>query len=589
MEDVKPVEDGNERHDVVICGGGLAGLLLARQIRQELPHRSVTVLERTERPLPDACHKVGESSVETGSQYLERLGLEQYLLDNHYVKLGLRFFPGGGELPLQERLEVGPSAEPIVRSYQIDRGRFESDLRGMLEEDGVDLREGVRVREFEIGKGETEHRVAYEQDGARQTLNARWVVDATGRAAVLRSQLKLKRGSQHEASAGWFRVAGRLDISDLVPKSEEEWHRRPCADERWRSTNHFMGTGYWAWVIPLATGHTSIGLVVHEESHPFSSVSSLENVMAFLREKEPVLAAALESYEVKDFLCLRKYTHAIARSWSADRWAIVGEAGAFVDPLYSPGTDFIAFANCFTTEMMHIDERGGDLATKAVSLNAQYRAFVTSTTELFRTAGLVYGHAQAMSAKIYWDNFTYWSYTCQYFQQNLWTLDRDKVEPFDDAGREFVQYGGYINAAMRAWVDLKNPEPAPVMMPLPMFPSVLVDAHIAVGQKMAYDESLAYVRERVAQGREIAGELMVRLVQELGPELGAQLLERVGFPSWDLDISAERLEAETYDSMSRRKALSPIARDVERNLGTVRRHPQAAQARDLLLQGCRTS
>jgi 2-polyprenyl-6-methoxyphenol hydroxylase-like FAD-dependent oxidoreductase len=98
--------------DVAICGGGLAGLLLARQLRRELPELSVAVLERVRRPLPDACHKVGESSVELASQYLERLGLGAYLLERQIVKMGLRFFPGGGHLPLVERTEIGPCAEP---------------------------------------------------------------------------------------------------------------------------------------------------------------------------------------------------------------------------------------------------------------------------------------------------------------------------------------------------------------------------------------------------------------------------------------------------------------------------------------------
>ena len=82
--------------DVVICGGGLSGLLLARQLRREMPDLSVTLIDRMPRPLPDACHKVGESSVECGCQYLEELGLKDYLLKEQLVKLGLRFFPGGG-------------------------------------------------------------------------------------------------------------------------------------------------------------------------------------------------------------------------------------------------------------------------------------------------------------------------------------------------------------------------------------------------------------------------------------------------------------------------------------------------------------
>jgi flavin-dependent dehydrogenase len=576
---------GEDVQDVVICGGGLAGLLLARQIRQELPGLSVTVLEKTRRPLPDACHKVGESSVEAGSQYLERLGLESYLLEHHYVKLGLRFFPGGGHLPLVERLEVGPSAEPVVRSYQLDRGRFESDLRGFLEQDGVTLLEGARVRQVQLGADGELHQVPYEQDDRQGQLRARWFVDATGRAALLRKELKLKRGARHDASAGWFRIQGRFDISDLVPKSEQQWHLRPCADERWRSTNHFMGTGYWVWVIPLATGYTSIGVVVHDEVHGFSTVSSLAAVFAFLREHEPLLADALADADVRDFLCLKNYSHGIARSFSANRWAIVGEAGAFVDPLYSPGTDFIAFANSFTTELLRIDQAGGDLTDKVAVLNTQYRTFVTTTTDLFRTAAPVYGHAQAMTTKIFWDNFTYWSFTCQFFKQKLWTLDREGLEPFNEAGRKFVQYSTYLNAAFRAWAELAPTRNTAIMRPIPVFPSVLVDAHVATGQHMEIDETLAYIRQRAVEGREIVAEFILRIVQELGPELAQDLLERVDFASWEIDITPERLVVEGLDSVSRRHQMSPIARDVERSLGGVQRHAQAERARELLVQG----
>ena len=575
--------------DVVICGGGLAGLLLARQIRRELPGTSVTVVERQPRPLPDGCHKVGESSVEVASQYLARLGLTDYLHARQIPKLGLRFFPGGGELPLQHRTEIGPSAEPIVGSWQLDRGRFEDDLRAMIvAEDGAELVEGARVHSIELGADGARHGVVFERDGAPARLAARWVVDATGRAALLRRQLKLTRGTQHLASAGWFRIAGRFDINTLVPASEEDWHNRPCGRQRWRSTNHFMGPGYWAWVIPLSSGMTSIGLVIQEDTHAFGTVSTEAGVRAFLETHEPQLARALRDWEALDFLCLRHYANMVARCWSTERWAIVGIAGAFVDPLYSPGSDFIAFANCFTTELMRRERAGEDIARRVTQLNIQYRTFVSSTIELFRTAAPVYGHPQAMAAKVYWDNFTYWSYTCQYFQRQVWTLGPEHHEPFDDAGRRFVRYATGVHALLRAWAELAPPVQSRAMKPMPTFPSLLADAHIAIGREMSIDEALAYVAERADQAREVAGELVLRAVQEVGPELGRELLLRSRFPEWELSIPPARLDLEALDARTRRRRLSPVAVDVESNLGPMRRHADAAQALELLLSGSTT-
>ena len=134
-----------DHFDVVICGGGLAGLTLGLQLRRDLPQLSVLILERTKRPLPAAAHKVGESAVELGSMYFEDLGLETNLRERQLRKLGLRFFPGGGRLPLQQRAELGATEEPRVVSYQIDRGMFEQDLRGLVQERGVTLVEGATV------------------------------------------------------------------------------------------------------------------------------------------------------------------------------------------------------------------------------------------------------------------------------------------------------------------------------------------------------------------------------------------------------------------------------------------------------------
>jgi flavin-dependent dehydrogenase len=582
-----PVASANpdSSYDVVICGGGLAGLLLGLQLRKELPELRVLLVEKTARPLPDGCHKVGESSVELACQYLERLGLRDYLVKHQLIKHGLRFFPGGGHKPVAERCEIGPMQEPVVSSYQLDRGSLESDLRAMNEEHGVRLIEGCSVREVQLSSDGGLHTVSFESRGPEprtHSVRTRWVVDATGRHALLRKRMKLTRGSRHTANAGWYRVEGRVDINDMVPADNARWHDKPFAKERWRSTNHFMGPGYWVWIIPLSSGLTSIGVVVHDQLHPFETVRSLERCQEFIAKYEPHVAKLLEPYKVLDFLCLRDYSHTVGRAWSAERWAMVGEAGAFVDPLYSPGSDFIAYANSFTTELIRVDLAGGDLDTRARELNLQYRALVAGNIEVYALAAPVYGHPRAMLAKTYWDNFAYWSYSCQYFLRDIYKLSGSAAMPFFEIGQRTVELSGYMQILLREWALLAPEEPVGESVAMPRFPSVLVDAHLALRDAMTPDETLAYMRMRIAQAEEIAAEYVVRIVGELDEETGTQLAARTNLAHWRLRIDPARIDIEPQVGLARRHALSPIGRDVERSLGRMRGQPNEALLRKVL-------
>lgn len=398
-----------QKYDIVICGGGMAGLTLARHLSMELPRLSVVVVERTPRPLPEAGFKVGESSVEGGSHYIGQvLGLHAYLKEKHLLKNGLRFFPGGSHLPLDQRPEMGPPSLPLVPGYQIDRGVFENDVREMVRNDGVDLLEGYVVDDFELKPGSL-HQISIRntESGEQHSLQCRWLVDAAGRRHLLRSKLKLASPWPHKLNAAWFRYEGRLDINDLVPQGQ--WHsRRDPLNKRYMSTNHLMGHGYWVWFIPLGSGNTSVGIVAEEQHHPIRDHNSYELALEWLRKHEPVVAGYLEGRQPLDFKCYKDCSFGSFQTFSADRWACVGEAGVFLDPLYSVGLDFIALSNCITVEMITRDMEDRLSTDNAAAFNKLYLALANNVVQLYAGAYHIFNRADVLQAKLYWDLGFYW-------------------------------------------------------------------------------------------------------------------------------------------------------------------------------------
>ncbi len=134
-----------KRHYAVILGGGLAGLSLAMQLKGEYPDMDIVLLERQARPLPEAAHKVGESTVEIAAHYFaDTLGLRDHLESSHIRKFGFRFFFSEGKDDLADVTELGVSAVLPTPSYQIDRGILENYLGDEARRSGIDFRDGVK-------------------------------------------------------------------------------------------------------------------------------------------------------------------------------------------------------------------------------------------------------------------------------------------------------------------------------------------------------------------------------------------------------------------------------------------------------------
>ena len=188
------------RHDVVIAGGGLAGLTLALQLKQRFADLDILVLERKRHPVPEAAHKVGESSVEIGANYFSQvLGLKQHLEERQLKKFGFRFFSSEGRRDIEAVTEIGASRYLAVPSYQIDRGIFENFLGEEVQRRGIAFVDGARVQDIALDESGGLHRIDWRIGDAQHTTQARWVVDACGRAGLLKRKLGLAEANAHDA------------------------------------------------------------------------------------------------------------------------------------------------------------------------------------------------------------------------------------------------------------------------------------------------------------------------------------------------------------------------------------------------------
>lgn len=451
----------NNQYDVTILGGGLAGLTLAKQLLMQDPAIRIAVVEKRSFPVNEAAHKVGESTVEIGAHYFaEVLQLKKHLTDQQLPKFGLRFFFKDSDQAINEGTEVGGSEFFAAPSYQVDRGRLENFLSEEVVEMGATLIAGCRVKDLELtsSEGETQanHIVSFLQDGQLQSVQSRWVVDASGRASFIKRKLDLSEDLNHDINAVWFRIDANIQI--------DQWC--DCPDwrsligkvpRRWLSTNHLMGEGYWVWLIPLATGSTSIGIVADPDIHSLRSMNSFEKSLDWLAEHEPECSDAIEPHREKmqDFLALRKLSRGTKQVFSANRWGLTGEAAAFLDPFYSPGSDFIAIGNTMIAKLIEEDRAGRSIEQLAPTLQSVYLTLFQNNLLTYRDQYPLFGNPRIMALKFVWDYAIYWGFPALlYFNDKL--TDVSFIQSLSKGIEEMRDMNLKMQKFFRAWYEIEK-------------------------------------------------------------------------------------------------------------------------------------
>jgi len=439
-------------HDLVILGGGLAGLTLALQLRQRLPDLDVLVLERRAHPVPLACHKVGESSVEIGAQYFEQvLGLKEHLDSQQLRKFGFRFFFSEGRRDLHRVTELGASRPLPVAAYQLDRGIFENFLGEECRRRGVRFVDNAMVRKLVLSDDGSPHEVSWQRSGeAVQAIRARWVVDASGRAGLIKRQLGLGLDNAHDAHAVWFRISERICIDDW--SDDAAWRARCDTPTRWLSTNHMVGAGYWVWLIPLASGSHSVGIVADPKFHPIEGMNTFDKAMDWLREYQPSVFDSLDGkrHLLQDFAFFRRFSYDCKQVFSAQRWALAGEAGRFLDPFYSPGSDFIAIGNTYITELVARDRAGLKLGAHTQIYEQIFRSFYDSTLALYVDQYGLFADPEVLPTKVIWDYAYYWGVLAQLFCQRR-LADLASLSHLRDELARCQQLNIEVQALLRRW------------------------------------------------------------------------------------------------------------------------------------------
>lgn len=330
---------GKADTQVGIIGGGPAGASMAAYLAKAGVKCVVFESEHFPRP------HVGESLVPSSTRVFRDLGfletMEREKFPHKYgagwtaANSGISYdhdwdglgdghaHADGPNIRFDERAQPGVEQD---YTYHVNRGKFDQLLLQHAHTLGAKVHEGVHVNSVDFNNGGSP-KVNYRVDGREMSTSCDLVVDASGRRTLLGVQLKLRvpdKVFDQFAIHTWFED---YDRSAWVKKDR-------MADFIFI---HFLPvTNSWIWQIPITETITSIGVVTQRKHFAKDKKSREEFFWETVGSRPEVYARLKEAKQLHPFKEEGDYSYAMQQI-AGDRWLMVGDAGRFVDPIFSTG------------------------------------------------------------------------------------------------------------------------------------------------------------------------------------------------------------------------------------------------------------
>ena len=316
-------------HDVLIIGGGPGGSTTGALLKKYAPDLSVLIVEREVFPRDH----IGESQLPPISAVLQEMGAWQKVEAAGFpIKIGATYTWGKTTEPwVFEFLPVAHVPERVERpgrfegwrkqtAFQVDRAIYDEILLDHAASLGCEVREGTRVRKV-LRTGDRVDGVELESG---EVLTARWYVDASGNAAVLRRALDVA-----------------VEVPTLLKNVAfwDYWENPAWAEEpdRVATRVHIRSLPYgWIWYIPLSATRTSIGLVCNAEFYKQSG-RAYEDLYHEALRTESLVAAKIAGATARGTVeATNDWSFVVDRTYG-ENWFLVGECAGFADPILAAG------------------------------------------------------------------------------------------------------------------------------------------------------------------------------------------------------------------------------------------------------------